>query len=955
MKPTRKSLKATRIIALYAAGERNFCGHNLNGISLRGQCLRDANFSQADIRGTDFSNADLYRTRFSQATGGIRYSIQQTTKLFAAFWGLLSGFVSTRIAVLLVSSEVAQLSKGVACTLILILICTAIRGFGLLKGLVIASSVVAALGISMGAASVLFQQISLGDITLEATETSIMVGVAIAMLCLMLAVSQAADKRSTLWWACLGAVAGATSVPLMSSGYIAENLGLKGTVLAIIVALSIVIFCVDLGSHAIAGNPKYALIRRFVVVVMSSVGTCFQGANLSYADFSEAQLLYTDWRTAKTRYTHWKNATGLALSRWSENPLKQATTRQLLTTRQTHKNLDLREANLAYTDLANLNLQAVNLRGANLFEANLQNADLRGANLTLVKALGTDLTGAILTGSCIEGWIINGQTNLDNVVCRFIYRQEGHHQSESRHQDKSSEESTYQARNPSSGEFDPGDFTQLFQVVLDTVELIFRNGIDRDAIQGALSQVQSTIDERIKFRGIEDKGNGFFKVALGVPEGVEKAAFHHEFEQLYQMHLQQLENRYEAQLNSAQHQITHYQKTTSELTQIVKQLTGRSIEPQRTAPTTQCVTLTFWDGSLEQGAPVTADIRMSPWAEPLKVHASLSPAPELAAVYQRWQRLYRQSFNCARIQLSDDNELTNISYQELHLLAEQLSKMLQDWLQSASFRPIADKLRETFLPEQEICLIFQTENIGLRRLPWHMWQFLTDYPKTEIALSGMSLETPQISASRHQKKLRNHTRLLAVMGSSTGIDLSVDQQLLAALSRSSIEVVFSREPSLQQFHESLWDEVGWDIFYFSGHSHSQQDGYSGTMQLSSFSQISMEDLRFALAEAVDRGLQLALINSCDGLGLARELCTLKIPQIVVMKEPVPDIVAQQFLDYFLQALTKEKTLYAAIGEARRRLCGLEDRYPYASWLPTLFQTTTEGYFSAFSLPNSEIL
>jgi hypothetical protein len=201
----------------------------------------------------------------------------------------------------------------------------------------------------------------------------------------------------------------------------------------------------------------------------------------------------------------------------------------------------------------------------------------------------------------------------------------------------------------------------------------------------------------------------------------------------------------------------------------------------------------------------------------------------------------------------------------------------------------------------------------------------------------MSLE----NASRRGYR-RRRTRVLAVLGNSAGIDVEADHQLLKSLDRSQVDVVFLSEPDRKQFHDTLWDRQGWDVFYFSGHSYSERDGYSGAMQLNAFDQLAVKDLQFALAEAVEQGLQLAILNSCDGLGLAQELCALKIPQIVVMKEPVPDLVAQHFLAYLLQALAADKSLCVAIREARQQLSSLEDQYPFASWLPTLFQTTTHA-------------
>ena len=84
-------------------------------------------------------------------------------------------------------------------------------------------------------------------------------------------------------------------------------------------------------------------------------------------------------------------------------------------------------------------------------------------------------------------------------------------------------------------------------------------------------------------------------------------------------------------------------------------------------------------------------------------------------------------------------------------------------------------------------------------------------------------------------------------------------------------------------------------------------------------------------------MQLAIFNSCDGLGLAANLAELQIPQMIVMREPVPDRVAQKFLKNFLSEFASEKPLYYAVRAAREKLQGLEDEFPCATWLPTLCQ------------------
>jgi hypothetical protein len=73
----------------------------------------------------------------------------------------------------------------------------------------------------------------------------------------------------------------------------------------------------------------------------------------------------------------------------------------------------------------------------------------------------------------------------------------------------------------------------------------------------------------------------------------------------------------------------------------------------------------------------------------------------------------------------------------------------------------------------------------------------------------------------------------------------------------------------------------------------------GKLEINPQESISIEQLKNSLKAAIRQGLQLAIFNSCDGLGLARELADLQIPQLIVMREPVPDGVAQAFLTSFL--------------------------------------------------------
>ena len=219
------------------------------------------------------------------------------------------------------------------------------------------------------------------------------------------------------------------------------------------------------------------------------------------------------------------------------------------------------------------------------------------------------------------------------------------------------------------------------------------------------------------------------------------------------------------------------------------------------------------------------------------------------------------------------------------------------------------------------------------RLPWHLWDFFERYPKAEAALS--TLDNQRISFDYSTK---DRVRILAILGNNTGVNLQKDRVALEQL--PDTEVVFLVEPQRQDLDKQLWFQP-WDILFFAGHSSSQIDGNTGQIYINKTDSLSLRELKNALSAAIAKGLQLAIFNSCDGLGLARELANLHIPQIMVMREAVPDLVAQEFLTHFLQIFAEGQSLYLAVRQARERLQVLEDQFPCATWLPVICQNPAE--------------
>ena len=356
------------------------------------------------------------------------------------------------------------------------------------------------------------------------------------------------------------------------------------------------------------------------------------------------------------------------------------------------------------------------------------------------------------------------------------------------------------------------------------------------------------------------------------------------------------------------------------------------------------VVLSLGHGNLQNGFPaVTAELWQANSTPSMKFKGSLPPAPKISSLYKDWQLQYSASYQCLdlrpRIELLDFPEdvpdEAGFSYERFNDLCQQFSYSINAWLKSELFRNINERLRTQLAASEEIQFIIETDDKLLRRLPWHLWKFFEDYPKAEVALSGQEY----ISINRRiTKKTGDKVRILAILGNSKGINIDQDRSFLEQL--PDAEVKFLVEPARSQLNDGLWNEP-WDILFFAGHSFSFSDGESGRIYINQTKSLTISELKHALKNAIAGGLKLAIFNSCDGLGLAQALFDLHIPQTIVMREPVPDAIAQAFLKYFLAAFSGGKSLYTAVREARQRLQGLEETCPCASWLPAIFQNPAE--------------
>ena len=330
-------------------------------------------------------------------------------------------------------------------------------------------------------------------------------------------------------------------------------------------------------------------------------------------------------------------------------------------------------------------------------------------------------------------------------------------------------------------------------------------------------------------------------------------------------------------------------------------------------------TLRIVNGDFERGFRVILRTGRNENSTVAETDGWLPPASDLPQLFENWQLNYHPgNINFDRALKAPKEQVTNCSITES---ANRLKDGINSWLNSGDeqFRPFRDQLIGHLHNHNRVKFIIQTDNVQLWRLPWHLWQVLEDC-QVEVHLSASAY---QQVARRIPVKSKPQVRILVILGDSTGINIAQDLKLLEQ-ELPNAKIVPLRNPKKEDLSDQLWEQK-WDILFFAGHSSSQGANFQGKFYISKDESLTIEELKSALNNAIEHGLKLAIFNSCDGLGLGRELAGLQIPATIVMRERIPDEIAQKFLAYFLRAFAqKGKSLSAAIREARKRLGELEE-------------------------------
>jgi tetratricopeptide (TPR) repeat protein len=371
------------------------------------------------------------------------------------------------------------------------------------------------------------------------------------------------------------------------------------------------------------------------------------------------------------------------------------------------------------------------------------------------------------------------------------------------------------------------------------------------------------------------------------------------------------------------------------------------------------IILVLASGNLGKGfAHVTAELRESEKTL-IKFSGSLPPAPEIGLLHDKWKMMCNvlkpRSYD-PRIKVKSTG-VTNISEDQPEAVYRNLQEHMKKWLEADEFcRKIESKLITHIGNVSECFKIFlEVDKPEIWELPWDVWAFREDYANCEIIPTSSQYGKKNQEKTAAEIAQPSQGRILCVAGNSKGIDIEEDKRIIQQRLGDRCDLQFLKEPTPQELHDELFDDKGWQVFFFAGHSNSDNNAANGVLYINQnpdHNSIKVEDLKAGLKKAISKGLQLLIFNSCSSLGIATDIVAegLDLPSIIVMRAPLPDVVANEFVKYLFTYLAAGELLFLAVRKAKNELQKWDSQFPGASGIPMLCQHPT---FEEFVLPQPE--
>lgn len=343
------------------------------------------------------------------------------------------------------------------------------------------------------------------------------------------------------------------------------------------------------------------------------------------------------------------------------------------------------------------------------------------------------------------------------------------------------------------------------------------------------------------------------------------------------------------------------------------------------------------------------------WGKGQHLNVKTAYPLNLTVLYQVWQRCYLSYYSTLSLSTRGrvaDAGILKAPAVDLHaqlVQAEaQLLSEFHKWLRCAELFEIRAVIASVASAESKgnatINLFLICDSLELERLPWEVWEIGTEFAlgSNKIRISRTSLNIRKAIEQEHST-IQRKVRLLAILGDDSGLDFQAEKKAIYEL-RSIADVTFvgwQAGKNIQDLKNEIKDVIisdkGWDILFFAGHS-NETNLTGGEIGIAPNVALSIGEIASLLSQAIEKGLKFAIFNSCKGLNIANSLIDLGMSQVAVMREPIHNNVAVEFLIQFLKALSQYKDVHEAMLLAAQYLKTDKNlTYPGAYLIPSLFR------------------
>lgn len=337
------------------------------------------------------------------------------------------------------------------------------------------------------------------------------------------------------------------------------------------------------------------------------------------------------------------------------------------------------------------------------------------------------------------------------------------------------------------------------------------------------------------------------------------------------------------------------------------------------------------------------------WGQNQQIGVPLAYPDDLQFKYQEWQRIYLRFYATAlRGRVAEVGTLISPPvdlHSQLIQAEAQFLAAFNHWLRSAELYEIRSKIAKasTNTENPYIDIFISCNPLDLAYLPWEVWELSGDFA------SSSASKVRIIRTALNRKEAINHRRsngkakILIILGDETGLNFQAEKQALASLGSSVQPKFIGWQPGKNiaelksEVIREITAESGWEILLFLGHS-NETSLTGGEIAIAPNTALSISEIEQALIKAKSRGLQFAIFNCCQGLSIANKLIDFGLGQVAVMREPIHNDVARDFLLKFIQALANYQDVHQALTTASQYL-QLEKHltYPSAYLIPSLFR------------------